>query len=508
MEAWQSATANFYSRPEDKHTCYNITVSVERFALPFCVTGCKTNSLVAIGDEQGGVRLQETLAEDKVGFSKTYLSFRPHTNAIMDLEFSQDDKLLATAAGDQTSNIVDMPSQQTIHTLSMHRSTVKQVLFQPGSSNSVLATSSRDGTVQIWDLRCAGLKVPVRQVKAAENSASSTHHSARPKVVNWAKPVNTIANGHGGRGLFLTEEASTLDTPSRSETHNRSGDVSVTSISFLDASRSHLLMTASEANASVKLWDLRTAHTTRRGHPIPLSTTRRPESHDKHRQFGLTSIVLGGDGSRLYTLCRDNTIYAYSTSHLVLGYAPELISGGAKSKKKMLEKDGLGPLYGFRHPLFHASTFYVKLALRPAFDDKPELLAVGSSDACAVLFPTDERYLNRQNPYMPKPPFSPTPTLRRPLTRTISASTRLYDTIPIHQSGTALIRGHDKEVTGLTWSTNGDLVTIGDDLSARCWRDSNGEEARQLRVGGEKDGQRWNCGWAHIDEETGWDDDE
>ena len=274
-------------------------------------------------------------------------------------------------------------------------------------------------------------------------------------------------------------------------------------MSFLDASRPHLLMTGSQVNASVKLWDLRTTHTSRRGRPTPLSTTRRPESHDRHRQFALTSMVLSGDASRLYTLCRDNTIYAYSTSHLILGHAPELSSTtDTKSKKKVvLEKDGLGPLYGFRHP--------VKLALRPAFSDKPELLAAGSSNSCAVLFPTDERYLPRQNPCVPKPPFAPIPPSgQAPSTRSNSASTRLIDTIPIYQKGTALIRGHDKEVTGLAWTTNGDLVTVGDDLTARCWRDGNGEEARKLRTGGEENGQRWNCGWACIDEKVGWDDDE
>src|SRR5699024_10747970 len=54
-------------------------------------------------------------------------------------------------------------------------------------------------------------------------------------------------------------------------------------------------------------------------------------------------------------------------------------------------------LYGFRHPRLQVATFFIKMGLRRAADNQTEMLAVGSSDNCAVLFPTDERN------------FSPTP---------------------------------------------------------------------------------------------------
>ena len=96
-----------------------------------------------------------------------------------------------------------------------------------------------------------------------------------------------------------------------------------------------------------------------------------------------------------------------------------------------------------------------------------------------------------------------------PLHRTDSGSglaARLNDTIPIYQHGTALIRGHEREATGLTWTSGGDLVTVGDDLTARCWREGQNGEARSLRVGGEGEGKRWGYGWAEADEE--WDDED
>jgi WD40 repeat protein len=86
-----------------------------------------------------------------------YLSFRVHTNAIIDMIFSDDDAFLATASGDQTARIVDMTTQTTTSILGNHTASLKQVRFQPGANNhSVIATSSRDGSIQIWDLRVNG----------------------------------------------------------------------------------------------------------------------------------------------------------------------------------------------------------------------------------------------------------------------------------------------------------------------------------------------------------------
>ena len=123
------------------------------------------NSLIAVGDEEGRVRLLESAKGGKPGFPKVYLSFRPHTNAIIDMAFTEDDSQLATASGDQTARVIDMPTQTTTSVLANHSASVKQVRFQPGSANnSVLATSSRDGSIQVWDLRCKSTEGPVSEI--------------------------------------------------------------------------------------------------------------------------------------------------------------------------------------------------------------------------------------------------------------------------------------------------------------------------------------------------------
>ncbi|KAI4210625.1 MAG: hypothetical protein LQ351_006504 [Letrouitia transgressa] len=512
---WQCETTNFYTLPEDSHVCDNLGAPSEQ-AIPFCVTSCHTNSLVAVGDEEGGIRLLESAREGKPRFNKAYLAFRPHANAILDLAFSSDDLLLATASGDQSSQVIDMPTRRAIYTLSGHVSSLKQVLFQPGSS-SVLATSSRDGSVRIWDLRCKGCATPALEYKISLDGNNDTHQP-RTRKVAYPRAIDTIAGAHASR--HLGPLPSTIDTPSKTETPSRRGDVSVTALSFLPAGRENLLLTASEADATVKLWDLRFAHHSRRRgggscavRPTALSATAPPDIHTRYRHFGITSLALSSDAARLYTLCRDNTVYAYSTAHLLLGSAPELAPSSAQQRQRQgraryfggEQREGRGPLYGFRHQGFHATTFYVKLAVRGSSHarrgGKSELLAAGSSDGCVVLWPTDERYMDR------------------------GGGVGLEGVggggfgLPIYSHGTKLVRGHEKEVTGVSWAYEGELVSVGDDLLARCWREDEDEEeekratggegrplARELRTGGETGGRRWGRGWAEV--EKGWDEDE
>ncbi|KAK3299278.1 WD40-repeat-containing domain protein [Chaetomium fimeti] len=501
---WRTETADFQSRPEDAH--FSSSHEGAPRAIPFCTTTCHKSSLVAVGDEEGYVRLLDSRKD----FSKIHLSFQAHGNAIIDLDFSEDDHLLATASGDQTGRVIDMMTQRPVSILGHHTASLKQVRFQPGrGSGCVLATSGRDGSVQIWDLRCRG--GPVQDLGIA--SEAGLRHRL-PKPLNPGCVVNSIYDAHArttrqGKGHLPSSNPG--DVARLGEVPGRIGEVSVTAMQFLPPGREHLLLTACEADASIKLWDIRAVHTSRHHKAsTPVSYTAPPPSHVAFRPFGICSMTLGGDGTRLYALCKDNTVYAYSTAHLMLGQASELTPArpGTEPPRRRhhphgAAHEGLGPLYGFRHPLFHATSFYVKTAIRPAAEGRPELLAVGSSDGAAVLFPTDERYLRDAwtssssssspdqeeetyyigNPTDKAPLSHPRPGLRsatsasasatRPaLTRTNSMSqlfARQSDgggATPVVRRGTPLVRGHGKEVGAVAWTSDGKLVTVGDDFLA------------------------------------------
>ena len=423
------------------------------------------------------------------------------------MSFSLDDSLLATASGDQTARVVDMTTQRTVSVLAQHSASLKQVKFQPGAANnSVIATSSRDGSVQIWDLRCKGTQGPIQDIHIPMDPSSLSTTGSQVATLNYGCIVNSIYDAHRP-GLYgrLLQPTVARDGPSRGELPGRIGDVSVTAITFLPEGQEHMLLTASEANASVKLWDVRCLHNTRRKAALPLSCTALPESHNQWRHFGINSLNLSGNGSRVYALCRDNTVYAYSTAHLILGQAPELSTSTTRRRHQQGDvREGLGPLYGLRHRQLHATSFYVKAAIRPAKADKAEMLAVGSCDGCTILFPTDERYIEcSQKPSEQE--LAKLPRLRRSGS---SADTCVSskDSIPISENGTPLIRGHEREVGALTWTSNGELVTVGDDFLVRCWRESN--LSRKLRMGGEEGGQRWGCGWADVPGSYDYDDED
>ena len=431
-----------------------------------------------------------------------HLGWQIHTNAIIDMVFSPDDRLLATASGDQSARVVDMSTQTTLAILENHSASLKQVRFQPGSgSSSVLATSSRDGTVQIWDLRCKGSDGPKQRWSAAEPTPHATRAGRPPE---YCRAVYNIYDAHRPVDRnALNPLVGRVDTAGRGDVSERNGDVSVTAISFLPEGNEHLLLTASELDTSVMLWDLRSLHSKNRRPQVAISKTRQPESHSQWRHFAINSMNLSSDGSRLYALSKDNTVYAYSTSHLILGHAPELSLDNRRRRLPPQEtKEGLGPIYGFRHPMLHATSFYVKSALREAKNGQSEMLAVGSSDGCAILFPTDERYFPKhedrdQHDPASVPMFSERPG-RRGTGSGLRTSSRAKGSIAISMNGTPLIRGHDREVGSLAWTAEGKLVTVGDDFIIRCWQE--GEDARRLRTGGEGEGRRGGCGWADVSE--------
>ena len=462
---------------------------------------------MAIGFEEGYVRLLDSAQDTKHPFKKSYLTWQPHANAIIDMDFSQDDLLLATASGDQSTRVIDMMTQKVTHVLVAHSSSVKQVKFQPGNS-SVIATGGRDGTIFLWDVRCSSHSGPTPIRACAFKELYDVNAKSEEKV-NWLRPINYMPNAHAPKwepplgGL-------NLDPPLKNEIIRETrGEVSITALSFLRSpGRENLLISGCEHNARIKLWDLRM--TTTAGQDCnPLSATPQPESHIRHRPFGLTALAVSGDGNRVYSLCRDNTVYAYSTSHLMLGYSPELSNTSARARRSDgPESPALGPLYGLRHPKFHASSFYCKMSLRPANEDKSELLAVGSADACSVVFPTDERYLknptNAASLASPNQSSVTNATLVPTLTKRPSIFSRLSDTIPIYQLGSALIGGHNKEVGSVAWSKTGDLITLSDDLAVRRWQDGGDEtKVKGLR---EKARRKMGYGWAECEEEWDMDD--
>lgn len=500
---YRAETAAYYSRSTDLHQCtaYNGPGNT----IPFSLASCHKAPVTAIGDEQGYVRLFNTTDGGNSPDSKVDIHIKAHDNAIMNLAFSDDDLRLATACGDRTGKILDVATQTVAIELSGgHYDSLRQIAFQKGQANgSTLATSDRAGRIQIWDLRCSSMPVGCFSTLGSESRILHRDTSLDPVSI---KTVNTIDNSHERKINGSTNSAS------------------VTAVQWLPTGREHLLLSASEADATIKLWDTRYIKPRRQLGETPLAMTQAPTSH-AWRSYGTTSMALSSDAARLYAVCKDSTVYAYSTAHLILGHAPALEDNAAKRKPSGAQ--GLGPLYGLKHDMFRVHSFYVKCAMRPSrIAGGPEVLAVGSSDFCAVLFPTDERYLRaswaanahllpeaRSGSFSTSSSFlsSTTPAATTPSCSTPSGGNGgiggASSTVPLYRAGTPLIRGHSREVTTMSWSHEGKLVTASDDYVVRQWQ-QDAAAARHLRTVGEFGGERHMAGWADVAADWDIDDEE
>jgi len=146
---------------------------------------------------------------------------------------------------------------------------VTQVISSEPRENAnidILTTSSRDGSVYIWDLRCTGISSP---------------DGGAPRY----KPTSAILGGHplssGRKAGEMVQGAA------------------ITGLAWSN----DLLVTACDANAIVKVWDPRKISAGSTKVPIPIESSKAPEMHSL-RSYGITSIVC--NSNRIFALSKDS----------------------------------------------------------------------------------------------------------------------------------------------------------------------------------------------------------
>lgn len=354
----------------------------------------------------------------------------------MGLTFSSDDSMLVTAAGDQTAHVIDMTTQQTIAVLAEHTASLKQVAFRP-DNDQILATCSRDGMIGLWDLRCRNTR-PVISLSSVVQDLYNREHD-RIKFIGMS---NSIVAEHqvGGYGSVR----------SRSSTLSRASP-SVTSLAFLGSSRPHFLFTSTDNTSQVNLWDIRNCSKRGKRQTVPVSCSAPTYTGKTARSCGVTSLVVDSNSTRLYSVCRDDSIHVYSTNQLLRG-SVDNAKENSRSGMSLPVNDAVAPLYALRHPHLHIDSFFVRAAMRRLSPTQSELLAVGCTEAQPVLFDT-------------------TPCLDEAQLPKNSELDRFDANMPYNTNGIPLFRGHNAEVTDVCWTAGGELITTSDDSTVRRWRE-------------------------------------
>lgn len=118
--------------------------------------------ILASGSDDQKIRLWD------VNSGECLTTLRGHTNWVWSVAFSPDGQILASGGNDQTVRLWNVNSRQCVKVLQGHTDWVRCVAFMPqpqsgqnnSSSSLILASSSNDQTVRLWDIstgRCLSI---------------------------------------------------------------------------------------------------------------------------------------------------------------------------------------------------------------------------------------------------------------------------------------------------------------------------------------------------------------
>ncbi|KAL5625495.1 hypothetical protein BROUX41_005555 [Berkeleyomyces rouxiae] len=445
--------------------------------VPFSMTtgvDKQSTHLTLIGDSSGTVQVFRRSPEEGPYVDRFW---RAHENAITAIDLR--DAHIATASSDRTARVIDFETGQTVINLGPNEAALRDIKFRPSDPHVVL-TSSRGGIMSIFDIRH---KQPTNAMDDAEVTFMNPRLSRAffPSAqVRHAKSIYTICRAN-------TAPKGQQTTASHS---------SITAVQWLP-NRDHLFISAGEGDASISLWDSRYIP---RNQAAPLAHTQLPTG-DPHytRNFGVTSLSLGSDGTRVYSTCRNNSIYAYSLPHLILGQALELEPlHKSRLPHKGQDHVGLGPLYSLRHESLHIDSFWIKSSIQSvSVTGAGDMLAVGNSAIHPIVFNVEEKTHRAQHQCTEaRIRFLPTSSADAE-----SQATNNTRRLPCVMNGVVLRSGNDNrattETTSVAWQADGSLVTVDDESRVRFWRHDD-RLAAQLRAERADAPVRFMHGWADV----------
>ncbi len=409
-----------------------------------------------------------------------------HTNRVIGVAFSPDDKLVATSSADHTVRLWDVATHQPLGDPLNHTDVIRDVAFSP--DGTLLATASTDRTARLWDVAThQPLGDPLGHTDTVNGVAfspdgklvatASTDHTARLWDVTTHQPLGEPLNHTDTvMGVAFSPDGKLVATASTDHTarlwdvttHQPLGDPlnhtdTVNDVAFSPDSK----LLATSAGITAQLWDV---------------TTHQPLGP---RLTGHTNTVYGvafsPDSKRLATASLDNTARLWDVAtHQRLG--DPLTSHTNMVNRVVFSRDGkllattssdnTARLWDVtsHQPLGDPLTGHTGQVNGVTFSPDSKLLAIITADGAVRLWDVTSRQslgdLIGHTGYGYSVVFSSNGKLLA--TSSADHTVRLWDVVRRQPLGEPLIS--HTGVYGMTFSPNGTLLAIaGADHTVRLW---------------------------------------
>lgn len=300
------------------------------YCLKFCPKESSLNVL-AMGSEEGIISFLDTSRQSLVKNE-----FQAHQNAIFDIAWvpGTENKVISVS-GDMTARLWDAdrgPSENEISVFKGHGRSVKCIAFKPNMPNE-FATGSRENSILLWD---------IRDPSKPNNTIRDAHAVLQPTLT--PKNARRFARRHS-----IVSKDSIGNTP-----HSSKG--SVTTMQFQD---DNTLISASDLDGIIKIWDLRRSYDLYSGRPKPKCVIPYAGQCTLN---GYSGLLLDSSRTKLYASCKDHSIYLFDV-------------GQCQNKSAL--KTFVGHTNG--------SKFFVRISL----SEDNRYLVSGSSDGLAYVWNTN-----------------------------------------------------------------------------------------------------------------------
>ncbi|PVU88663.1 hypothetical protein BB561_005750 [Smittium simulii] len=214
--------------------------------------------------------------------------WKAHNNSIFNFKWTFDDSKILTSSADCTMCLWDIESNSLMSRFTGHFGTIYALDFDKNNSN-IVASGGRDGSICLWDTRCAsGIYSSINAIDRGPSYLLLDAHFTE-NVGRSPKPAN--------KRRFLNKNTVRP---------------TITSLQYL--LNGYTICSASSQDGSISFWDTRTftgfkTSSSSNANRSLIGQTCNPFKKSR----GISSLALSPDGTMLYSSSIDNTIYIYDT---------------------------------------------------------------------------------------------------------------------------------------------------------------------------------------------------